>query len=68
MELLDLFDNGGKRCAYCGQYLEWWQFNRSKRSRDGLQSYCKTCQKRYREKHPNKEYKQKRKDNSLSIW
>ena len=58
----------GKRCALCGRYLEHWQFNRSRASRDGLQSYCKDCQRRYREKHPAKEYKQFKGGSSLTIW
>ena len=65
---VDLFSDDGKRCPYCGRFLEHWQFNSSRNTRDGLQSYCKECQRRYREKHPTKEYKQYKKDFSLSLW
>lgn len=68
MIVLDLFENEGKRCPYCGRVLEHWQFYRSRSSKDGLQSYCKDCQRRYREKHPTKEYKQHRDDQSLKLW
>lgn len=64
----DLFSEQGKRCPYCGRVREWWQFNISRSSKDGLQSYCKECQKRYREKHPTKEYKRNKKDSSLRFW
>ena len=64
----DMFGRPGKRCAMCGRVLEWWQFNRSWTSKDGLQSYCKECQKRYRAKHPDKQYKKNRKDESLTIF
>lgn len=55
----------GKRCAMCGQWKEHWQFNRAG---DGLQSYCRECQKKYRKKHPSKEYKNDKDDKSLDIW
>ena len=64
----DMFGRPGKKCAMCGRYLEHWQFNTSKTSKDGLQSYCKACQKAYRIKHPDKQYKRNRRDKSLPIW
>lgn len=64
----DIFGRPGKRCAMCGKYLEHWQFNISRVSKDGLQAYCKECQRKYRAKHPDKQFKKKRKDDSLSIW
>lgn len=64
----DLFSEQGKKCPYCGRTLEHWQFNRSRFTRDGLQSYCKDCQREYRRKHPQKEWKQNKKDESLSLW
>lgn len=65
----DLFSEQGKKCPYCGRVREWWQFYPSRTSKDGLQSYCKDCQRRYREKHPTKEYKRHRKDDlSLKLW
>ena len=64
----DIFGRPGKRCAMCGRWLEVFQFNKSKTSKDGLQSYCKDCQKKYRMKHPNKEYKKNRKDESLNLF
>ena len=63
----DIFGHPGKRCAMCGRRLEWWQFNRSAASKDGLQSYCKACQRKYRSRHPGKEYKNNREDGSLDI-
>ncbi len=63
-----LFDNL-KRCASCGRELERSLFYRSKFTRDGLQAYCKDCQRDYRRKHPTKEYKYLKKDKeTLSIW
>lgn len=64
----DIFGRPGKRCAMCGQYKEHNQFNFSRLSNDGLQCYCKDCQKKYREMHPYKQYKKMRKDESLTIW
>lgn len=65
----DLFSSEqGKRCPCCGRTLEWYRFNRSRFTRDGLQSYCKECQRKYKEKHPNKEYKQNKRDLSMTIW
>ena len=64
----DMFGRPEKQCACCGRFLEHHQFNVSKNSKDGLQSYCKECQKRYKSKHPDKEYKKNRTDKSLSIW
>lgn len=64
----DLFSEQGKCCPHCGRILEHWQFNASRFTRDGLQSYCKDCQKEYKKKHPKKEWKQNKKDESLSLW
>lgn len=67
----DMFGNygGNKRCVCCGKVKEAFEFNASKISSDGLQSYCKECQKAYRKKHPNKEFKKNRKDNhSLNLF
>lgn len=47
----------GKRCAMCHRYLDHSQFHASRNAADHLQSYCKVCQRRYREKHPTKEWK-----------
>lgn len=63
-----IFGRPGKRCPMCGRYLEHWQYNKSKTSKDGLQGYCKECQKKYRAHNPSKQYKQNRKDESLSLW
>lgn len=35
-----------KKCAKCGQVLPEDNFNKSKASKDGLQYYCKECQKK----------------------
>ncbi len=64
----DMFGRPEKRCVCCGRYLEHTEFNKSKSSSDGLQSYCKSCQKAYHAKHPDKQYKKNRNDKSLSIW
>ena len=64
----DMFGRPEKRCACCGRYLEHSQFNASRRSSDGLQAYCRECQKAYRRKHPTKEFKRKENDPSLPIW
>lgn len=64
----DIFGRPDKRCAMCGKYKEHWQFNFSSLSKDGLQCYCKSCQKIYRERHPDKQYKKLRNDKSLTIW
>ena len=58
-----------KRCPSCSKELEPWYYYRSRKSADGLQSYCKGCQRIYRIKHPEKEFKQHRKsDETLNIW
>ena len=64
----DIFGRPGKKCACCGRILEHWQFNRSRTSWDGLQSYCKDCQRAYHKKHPKKQFKKNKTDESLSIW
>lgn len=35
-----------KRCCSCGELLPESEFNKNKRNKDGLQAYCKACQKR----------------------
>ena len=70
MPISDLFDSiKTKRCPSCGKELEAFNFYPSRSSADGLQSYCKKCQRRYREKHPQKEWKQFKHDNyTLNLW
>ena len=71
MMQMDIFASvpGYKKCACCGRYKAVGEYNISKASNDGLQGYCKACQKMYRIKHPNKEYKNNKRDNySLEIW
>lgn len=34
-----------KRCSKCGQVLPITDFNKSKATKDGLQNYCRDCQK-----------------------
>lgn len=54
----DLFEAPeGKRCAMCGRTLPLSFFYASRRAADGLQSYCRSCQRRYRLMHPTKEYR-----------
>ena len=48
--------------------MEHWQFNASRFTRDGLQAYCRECQREYRRKHPTKEYKRLKKDVSLKLF
>lgn len=36
-----------KVCTKCGRELPLSEFNKSKKSNDGLQSYCKECQSEY---------------------
>jgi hypothetical protein len=45
-----------KRCTRCGTVKHITEFHRTKRTKDGLQSWCKDCRKEYR-KHANKKYK-----------
>jgi len=70
MPISDLFQSvKTKRCPSCGKELEAFNFYSSRSSADGLQSYCKKCQRRYREKHPEKEWKWHKHDPiSLSLW
>ena len=69
MAISDLFGTGGKRCPRCGRVLEHWQFNRSRHTRDGLQSYCKDCAREYKRKHPVKEWKYNKHDGkTLPLW
>ena len=56
----DLFaEDSGKRCSMCGRFRPLSFFSASRRSADGLQYYCKDCQRRYRQRHPTREYKYK---------
>ena len=40
-------EEGFKRCSKCGQVKPIGDFNRNKRAKDGLISYCKQCNKEY---------------------
>ena len=65
----DMFGRPQKRCACCGKFLDASQFHICRDAKDGLQSWCKKCQKEYHEKHPYKMYKKGRNnDKSLWIW
>ena len=48
-----------KRCPYCGKILPFNLFNLSRHAKDGRQPYCRACQKRYKDEHPDIEYKYK---------
>ena len=48
-----------KRCPYCGKILPFNMFNLSRHAKDGRQPYCRACQRRYKEEHPDIEYKYK---------
>lgn len=39
----------GKRCTGCGEVKAVESFSRDRSRKDGLQSYCKACNRRYRE-------------------
>jgi hypothetical protein len=55
-----------KLCSSCKQQRSVTQFSKKKKSKDGLQSVCKQCQKKYHDKHyqQNKQaYIQKEKRN-----
>lgn len=40
-----------KICSKCGRELPLSEFNKYKRAKEGLQSYCKDCEKQYRAEH-----------------
>lgn len=42
---------GKKRCARCGMVKGVADFNHSGKSADGLQSYCRACEREYRRQH-----------------
>ena len=48
-----------KKCPYCGKVLPFNLFNLSRKAKDGRQPYCRACQRRYKEVHPDVEYKYK---------
>ena len=45
-------DMATKQCTKCKEVKSVEEFNKSKRNKDGLQSYCKECQKNYYSKKP----------------
>lgn len=48
-----------KRCPYCGKVLPFNMFNLSRKAKDGRQPYCRACQRKYRDEHPDVQYKYK---------
>ena len=42
---MDIIEEGFKRCSKCNRVLPITDFNKQKMASDGLQSYCKQCQK-----------------------
>ena len=40
-----------KRCPGCGEVKDFAEFSRAKRAKDGLQCWCKSCNRRYREEN-----------------
>ena len=40
-----------KHCAKCGKVKPAEEFNRRQTSKDGKQSYCRSCQRGYNEEH-----------------
>lgn len=48
-----------KRCPYCGKVLPFNMFNLSRKAKDGRQPYCRACQRKYRDEHPDLQYKYK---------
>ena len=62
-----------KRCSKCGEVKPVSEFNKNDTKKDGLQTHCKECVKKYKQKHYSenkkyyidkaKEYKQKCREN-----
>ncbi|MBR1527092.1 MAG: hypothetical protein IJ640_10630 [Prevotella sp.] len=48
-----------KKCPYCGKILPFNMFNLSRKAKDGRQPYCRACQRKYRDEHPDLQYKYK---------
>lgn len=46
-----------KRCAKCKQIKQYSEFQKDKTKKDGLQSYCKSCQKDYDQSEKGKAVK-----------
>jgi len=46
-----------KLCRKCGEVKDEGQFNRTKRSKDGLQQWCKICKKQYNQEHLDEQAK-----------
>ena len=63
-----LFWHRKKRCPYCGKDKDISEFGICRSAANGVQSYCKACQRLYHLRHPSKEYKVRKKDKSLEIW
>lgn len=58
-----------KRCPYCGKVLPFNMFNLSRRAKDGRQPYCRACQRKYRDEHPDIQYKYKHNNiGTLKLW
>ena len=36
-------DENGKECPQCGEYLEYSEYNKNKRMKDGYAYYCREC-------------------------
>lgn len=47
-----------KICSKCGRELPISEFSKDKSKKDGLQAYCKECNKQYREEHKEEYQKQ----------
>lgn len=58
--MMDNVEVKTKRCSKCGRFLPLADFNKRKRSSDGLDYWCKECQKAYKA-----EYYQSNRDSEL---
>jgi 5-methylcytosine-specific restriction endonuclease McrA len=49
----ELFKKGLKKCTKCGEVKKISEFTKKKRMSDGLDSWCKQCNKEYKQKYRN---------------
>lgn len=62
--------SNSKICVKCQEYKTSNEFSKNKTKKDGLNNYCKACQKKYREKNKEKNHqyqKEYRKNNSQRL-
>ncbi|MCI6457638.1 MAG: hypothetical protein MSA56_08030 [Clostridium sp.] len=56
-----------KKCVKCGQVLPVEEFSKDNKRKDRLQSWCKGCQKEYRDQHKQKNTNQKNNNTDVSL-